>query len=58
MLKGTPMQIWKSANILVLIWKYDVKDFTFFFLLFETCESEGCEKFVYKHSEAIEYVKN
>ena len=33
MLKGTPMQIWKSVNILVLIWKYDVKDFTLFYYL-------------------------
>ena len=27
-------------------------------LLFEICASETCEKFVYKHSEITEYVKN
>ena len=27
-------------------------------LLFENCAHEICEKFVYKHSETIEYVKN
>ena len=27
-------------------------------LLFEICAREICEKFVYKHSETIEYVKN
>ena len=26
-------------------------------LLFEACALEICEKFVYKHSETIEYVK-
>ena len=52
------MQIWKSANIFVLIWKY-VEDFTLkHFLLVEICASEICEKFVYKHSETKEYVKN
>ena len=33
----------------------NVEDFT---LLIETCAREICGKFVYKHSEAIEYVKN
>ena len=28
------------------------------FLLFEICAREICEKFVYEHSETIEYVKN
>ena len=47
------MQIGKSANIFVFIWKY-VKDFTLkYLLLFEICSREVCEKFVYKHSEAI-----
>ena len=51
-------QIWKSANIFVFIWKY-VEDFTLkHFLLFEICAREICEKFVYKHSETIEHVKN
>ena len=27
-------------------------------LLFEICAHEMCEKFVYRHSETIEYVKN
>ena len=27
-------------------------------LLFEICAREICEKFVYKHSETIEHVKN
>ena len=57
--KGTLMQIWKSANIFVFIWKWYVEDFTLkHLLLFETCAHEICEKFVYKHSETIENVKN
>ena len=52
------MHIWKSANIFVFIWKY-VEDFTLkHFLLSEICAQEICEKFVYKHSETIEYFKN
>ena len=58
-LKGTLMQISKSANIFFLIWKYYVEDFTLkHFLLFEICACEICEKFAYKHSEAKEYFKN
>ena len=59
-LKGTLMQIWKSTNISVFIWKKKyVEDFTFeHLLLFEICAREICEKFVYKHSEIIEYAKN
>ena len=57
--KGTLMQIWKSANIFVFIWKQNVEGFTLKrLLLFEICEREICKKFVYKHSETIEYVKN
>ena len=58
--KGILMQISKSANIFVFIWKYYVEDFTLLkhLLLFEICASEICEKFAYKHSETIEYVKN
>ena len=57
-LKGTLMQILKSANIFVFIWKQYVEDFTLkHFLLFEIFAPEICEKFVYKHSEAIN-VKN
>ena len=58
-LKGILMQIWKCGNILVVIWKYHVEDFTLkHLLLFEICAREIFEKFVYKHSETIEYVKN
>ena len=39
--------------------KIIVEDFTLrHLLLFETCKPEIAEKFVYKHSETIEYVKN
>ena len=52
--KGTLMQIWKSTNIPVFIWKKYVEDFAFkYLLLFERCVREKCEKFVYKHSETI-----
>ena len=58
-LKGTLMQIWKSANIFVFIWKQCVEDFTLnHLLLSEICVREIREMFVYKHSETIEYVKN
>ena len=52
------MQIWKSTNIFVFIWKY-VEDFTLknTFLLFDTCARKTCEKLVYKHSETMEYDK-
>ena len=53
------MQIWKSANFFALIWKWYVEDFTLkHLLLFEVCAHDMYEKFVYKHSETIEYVKN
>ena len=53
------MQIWKAANIFVFKWKWYVEDFTLKnLLLFEICAREICEKFVYKHSETIEYIKN
>ena len=52
------MQILKSANIFVFIWKQYVEDFTLkHFLLFEIFAPEICEKFVYKHSEAINMLK-
>ena len=58
-LKGTLMQIWKSANTLVFLLKEYVEDFTLKQLLhFDICTREICEKFVYKHSETIEYMKN
>ena len=46
------MQVWKSANIFV-------KGLTLKqLLLFEIYARQICEKFVYKYSETIEYVKN
>ena len=57
-LKGTLLQIWKSAYMFVFIWKYYVEDFTLKrFTHWDMCH-EICEKFVYKHPEAIEYIKN
>ena len=57
-IKSTLMQIWKSDNTFVFIWKY-VEDFTQkHLLLSETWAREMCEKFVYKYSEVIEYVKD
>ena len=53
------MQIWKSANIFVFMWKQYNEDFTLkHLLLFEICTCAICEKFIYKHSETTEYVKN
>ena len=43
----------------VFIRKQYVEDFTLkHLLLFEICAREIYEKFVYKYSETIEYVKN
>ena len=48
------MQIWKSADFFVFIWKY-VEDFTLkHHLLFKISAREICEKFVYKHSETMD----
>ena len=56
--KDTPMRIWKSANIFVFMSKQYNEDFTIkHLLLSEICAREIYEKFVYKHSETIEYVK-
>ena len=49
------MQIWKSANMEIIRKQY-VEDSHL--LHFDICAREICEKFVYKHSETIEYVKN
>ena len=39
--------------------KKNAEDFTLkHLLLFEICARETCEKFVYKHSKPIKYVKN
>ena len=52
------MQIWKSINIFVSKWKQYVQDFKLkHLLLCKICAREICEKFIYKYSEAIEYVK-
>ena len=57
-INGTLMQIWKSVNIFVFIWQY-VEHFTSkHFLFFEIYACEICGKFVDKHSETIEYIKN
>ena len=57
--KGILMQIWKSANNFVFVYKYYVEDSTLKHpLIFEIRAREICEKFVYKHSETIQYVKN
>ena len=57
--KDILMQIWKSAIIFVFIWKQYVEDFALkHLLLSEICPRDICEKFVYKHSETMEYVKN
>ena len=59
LIKGALMQIWKSVNIFVFTWRQCDEDFTLKHLLhFEMCAREICKKFVYKHSKAIEYVKN
>ena len=57
--KGTLIQISKSANVFAFMWKEYVEDFTLkHLILFEIMARKVCEKFVYKHSETIEYVKN
>ena len=56
--KGTLMQIWKSANIFVFRWKWYVEDFTVkHLLLFEICSREICGKFVYKHADTMNMLK-
>ena len=72
MLKGTLMQIWKSANTFVSIpsspylrlhtfvsiWKGYVEDFSLKqFLLSEICAREIRDTFVYKHSEKQQMLK-
>ena len=53
------MQIWKSANFFVFTRNYHVEDLTFkHLLLSEIYAREIWEKFVYKHAEIIEHVKN
>ena len=48
-----------SANIFVIIWKYYGKYFTLKHLvIFKIYVRGRYERFVYKHLERIEYVKN
>ena len=48
-----------SLFVFVFISEEYVENFTLnHLLLFEICACEICEKFVYKHGETIEYVKN
>ena len=52
------MQIWNSPYMFVFIKKYYPTYFAFLILLIlEIFTSKVCEMFVYKHTEAIEYVK-
>ena len=58
-IKGTLIQILKSANIFVFLWKYYAEDFILkYLLLFETYAREIWENFLYILSGRIEYVKN
>ena len=54
-LKGTLVQILKICQYLRLHMEIICQKIS---QLFELCAREICEKFVYKHSETIEYVKN
>ena len=52
------MQIWKSDNVFVFIWKY-VEDCALKHLsLFEIRAHEICGKFVYKNPETLGYVED
>ena len=51
--------IFENLPISSSSYKSNVEDFTFkHLLLFEICARKIREKFVYKHSETTEYVKN
>ena len=53
------MQIWKSAYMFVFIEKHSPENFTFLILgILELYKRRVYEKFVYKHTETIESVKN
>ena len=53
------MQIWKSPYTFVFMQKWYAENFAFLFLrILELYNRKVCEMFVYKHTEAIEYVKN
>ena len=52
------MQILKSPYMFVFIQKYP-ENFAFLILgILELYTRKFCEMFVYKHAEAIEYIKN
>ena len=52
------MQIWKSPCMFVFKWKYYSENFALLILrIVEIFTFKVCEMFVYKHAEAIEYVK-
>ena len=57
--KGTLMQILKSRYMLLFIYKLYPENFALLILgILELYTRKVCEMFVYKHIEAIEYVKN
>ena len=58
-LKGTLMQIWKSAYMFLFIQKYYTENFAFLILrLLELHTRKVCKIFVYKHTETINTLKN
>ena len=52
------MQIWKSVNIFVFIWKWYCMSKISHLNAFYILRYVHVRCFVYKHSETIEYVKN
>ena len=49
----------KSLDLPLYVNSFMFEDFTLkHLLLFEISSPEICEKFIYKHSETIEYVEN
>ena len=58
-IKGTLMQIWRSPYMFVLIQKWHPENFAFLILgILALYTRKVREMFVYKHTEANEYVKN
>ena len=58
LIKGTPRQIWKSPCMFVFKWKYYLENFAFCILrILKLFTRKVWEMFVYKHAEAIEYLK-
>ena len=57
-IKSVLRQIWNSPYMFVFIKKYYPTYFAFLILwILEIFTSKVCEMFVYKHTDAIEYVK-